>query len=161
MRATSSAGRSTQGFALYELVLALAILSLVAAVVMPRVAREPGPAELRSSAQQIAALLRADRNAALRSGADVVSRVNLEEASITSGAASGILNLPSGAKIQFLQSSSEARGEEGGIRFRPDGRSSGGVLVLERGGTAYEVSVNWLTSGVTVGVAGQSRRLRQ
>lgn len=161
MRAISSAARGASGFALFELVLALAIVGLVAAVVMPRVARAPGAAELKSSAQQVATLLRADRNAALRKGADVVSRFDLEDASITSGAVGSSLKLPRGARIQFVQSSRELRGEESGIRFRPDGRSSGGVLVLERGGTAYEITVNWLTSGVTVGAAGQSRRLRQ
>src|SRR4051812_8971798 len=69
MPVTFTAGdrnRTDRGFALYELILALAILGMVAAVVVPRLARAPGPVEIRVAAEQIAALLRSDRNMALR-----------------------------------------------------------------------------------------------
>lgn len=152
MRATSSPARAhgELGFALYELLLALAILGLVSGVVFPRVVRPPGPAELRSTAQEIAALLRSDRNIALRQRREVLSRVDLGDGRVASGDGRQVVTIPSSIKTQFIQSSREVRGDEGGIRFRPDGRSSGGVLVLRRGDAAYEVSANWLTGGVLV-----------
>src|SRR5687767_14860228 len=86
MRATSPTNRQAEaGFALFELVLALAILGLVAGIVFPRVARGPGPAELGTTAQEIAALLRSDRNSALRHRREVVSRIDVAQGIVTSG----------------------------------------------------------------------------
>jgi general secretion pathway protein H len=119
-------------------------------VVFPRVVRPPGPAELRETAQEIAALLRSDRNAALRHRKEVLSRLDLGGGRVTSGDGQQVVTIPSDIRTEFVQSSREVRGDEGGIRFRPDGRSSGGVLVLRRGDAAYEVSANWLTGGVLV-----------
>ena len=77
-------GRRDAGFALYELILALAIISLVAAVVFPRVVRAPGAADLRANAQEIAALLRTDRNAALRIAAFYEGRLDRALSRLTS-----------------------------------------------------------------------------
>lgn len=150
---SSAASGKNQGFALYELILALAILGLVAGVVFPRVARAPGPAELGAKAQQIAAVLRTDRNAALRSGRDVVSRVDAEAGTVASGVTGRGVRLPAGVKVEFVQSSRELRPSGGGIRFRPDGRSSGGFLTLRTETIGFDVSVNWLTGGVLVAAA--------
>jgi general secretion pathway protein H len=152
---TASRARGDRGFALYELVLALAIIGLIAAVVFPRVTRGTGAAELRAKAQDVAALLRTDRNVALRRGREVLSLVDLEAGVVTSGTSAWSVAIPRGVKMEFVQSSREARADGGGIRFRPNGRSSGGVLFLRRQDTSYQVSVNWLTSGIWVGVARQ------
>jgi general secretion pathway protein H len=121
--------------------------------VFPRIARAPGPAELRTTAQEIAALLRSDRNAALRHGTEVVSRIDPTQRTVTSGASGSGLRVPNGIEIAFVQSSLEMRGSSGGIRFLPGGGSSGGVLSLKRGATGYDISVNWLTGGVLVAQA--------
>lgn len=139
-----------RGFALYELVLALAILGLVAGVVYPRLVRAPGPVEIGATAQQIAALLRSDRNVALRGRRDVVARVDVDDGVVISGASGQGVRIPAGVKIEFVQSSREMSAVGGGVRFRPDGRSSGGFLSLRRGSVVYNVSVNWLTGGVLV-----------
>jgi general secretion pathway protein H len=154
-RATSSAGElrrdGNQGFALYELILVLAILAMVAGVIYPRAVRDPGPAEVRAAAENIAAILRSDRNAALRQRHAVVSRVDVETGVIRAGASDGVVAVPGGVKMEFVQSSRELGGSDGsGIRFRPNGRSSGGVLTLSRDDFAYRISVNWLTAGVRV-----------
>jgi general secretion pathway protein H len=149
--------RRDAGFALYELILALAILALVAGIVFPRVIRPPGPAELRAKALEIAALLRSDRNAALRQRRDILSRFDLTRNAVISGVAGYEVLIPRGVAAELVQSSREVRSEGGGIRFRPNGRSSGGVLSIRRGEAGYQVSVNWLTSGVTVAAAGADR----
>ena len=119
----------------------------------PRVARAPGPAELGAKAQQIAAVLRSDRNAALRSRRDVVSRIDVSEGTVTSGVSGRGVTIPSGVRVEFVQSSRELGPVGGGIRFRPDGRSSGGFLTLRRGDVGFDVSVSWLTGGVIVDAA--------
>ena len=133
--------------------LALAILGLVAAVAFPRVVRGPGPAELGTTAQEIAALLRSDRNAALRHRREVVSRIDVAQRTVTSGSSGAGIQIPAGIEIAFVQSSREMRGSAGGIRFLPAGGSSGGFLHLTRGTAGYDISVNWLTGGVLVAQA--------
>lgn len=125
-------------------------MGLVAGVVLPRVARAPGPVELRGKAQEMAAVLRSDRNAALRQGAEVVTLVDLTHGSVLSGADGRRVDLPAGVKIDLVQSNREIRPGGGGIRFLPNGRSSGGVLYVSRGGASYEIAVNWLTAAVLV-----------
>ena len=150
---TDNDRRGDHGFALYELILALAILGMVAALVVPRLARAPGPVEIRTTADEIAALLRTDRNMALRLGRPVVSLVDLEHA-VVRGASGEVVQFPRGIKIEFVQSSRQLADNGSGIRFLPDGRSSGGVLTLSRQDFAYRVSVNWLTAGVRVARVG-------
>lgn len=158
MPVTSSAdsGRlGDRGFALYELILALAILGMVAALVIPRLARAPGPVEIRTAADEIAALFRTDRNLALRLGRPVVSRVDVERG-IVSGVSGEVVQVPRGINIEFVQSSRQLAENGGGIRFLPDGRSSGGVLTLSRLDFSYRVTVNWLTAGVRVSRTGSA-----
>ncbi|TCT06500.1 general secretion pathway protein H [Tepidamorphus gemmatus] len=138
-----------EGFALIEMVVALAIIGLVMVLVLPRVAREPGPAALRAKAYTVAGLLRDDRNRALLDRRDVVSRVDLGKRVVVSGADGSYVRIPDSVSIDFLQSDQE-RAAGGGIRFRADGRSSGGVLTLSRGPVGYRISVNWLTAAVDV-----------
>ncbi|HWT30841.1 MAG TPA: GspH/FimT family pseudopilin [Propylenella sp.] len=133
--------------------LALAIFGLVAAVVFPRVVRGPGPVELATAAQEIAALLRSDRNAALRHGREIVSRIDPAQRAVISGSSGAGVAVPAGIEIVFVQSSRELRGNAGGIRFLPGGGSSGGFLSLKRGTAGYDISVNWLTGGVLLAQA--------
>ena len=155
-RATSPTAKTFRrdgGYALLELVLALAVMGLVAAVALPRAARAPGTIELRATAEQIAALLRSDRNTAIRERRDVLAQVDVENGAIASGSLNQVLRIPAGVRIEFLQSSREVGGDDGGIRFLPDGRSSGGVVTIARDDTAYSISVNWLTASVLVAAA--------
>lgn len=153
MQATSRAaerGRSERGFALYELVLALAIMGLVATIVVPRLARPPGPVEIGNAAEEIAALLRTDRNAAISGRHAVISEVDVAHAIVRSGATGRTLKIPRGVAIEVVQSSRELDEGHSGFRFLADGRSSGGALTLRRGALAYRVSVNWLTAAVRI-----------
>ena len=156
MPVTSPAGdrRGERGFALYELILALAILGMVAAVVVPRLTRAPGPVEIRIAADEIAAVFRSDRNMALRLRRPVFSEVDVTDGVVRAGAGDEIVQIPRGIKIEFVQSSRVLAGEGSGIKFLPDGRSSGGALTLSRATFSYRISVNWLTAGVRVGRTG-------
>ncbi len=54
------------GFALIEILCVLAIIGLLAAIILPAIPRATTRARLESYAVETAALLKADRNAALR-----------------------------------------------------------------------------------------------
>jgi len=145
---------SSKGFALYELVLALAIMGLVASVVLPQLVRIPGPVEIRTVAEEIAAVLRTDRNAALAGRRDIVTGVDLSDGMIEAGSSDRVVAIPRAVEVEFVQSSRELAAGTPGIRFLADGRSSGGTLTLTRQDFSYRVSVNWLTAGVRVSRVG-------
>jgi general secretion pathway protein H len=61
------------------------------------------------------------------------------------------LGVPASITIHSETSVGEQRSQSvAGIRFLPNGSSSGGTLRLEAGHRAYEVRVNWFTGRVTV-----------
>jgi general secretion pathway protein H len=45
----------------------------------------------------------------------------------------------------MIAAESERVGDSGGMRFYPDGQSSGGEIVLALEGRASRIAVNWLT----------------
>lgn len=142
--------RRDDGFALIEMVVALAIFGLVAGLVLPRVDRDPGPAALQAKAYEIAAIFRDDRNSAMLTRREVVSRIDLNQRVAISGSRSVAVRVPDSVEIDLVQSEAEVLPDGGGIRFFPDGQASGGAVTLHRGKVGYRISVNWLTAAVDV-----------
>lgn len=132
------------GFTLIELMLALAVMALIAGLALPRVYPGSGAANARVTAYSVAALLRADRNAAIRTGTTVTTRIAPDG---VSGSAGGVTIAPDIAL--------SLRGApDGSISFLPDGRSSGGAISLRRDRTVLSVLVNPLTGGVQIVTGG-------
>lgn len=127
----------TGGFALFEMVLALMLISLLAALALPGLARPIGMGLLRVSALQVAGLLREDRAAALRSGRTVLTSVVDEGRAVRSGASDARIELPLGARAAST-----------GIRFRPDGHASGGFVSLESDAARIVISVDPVTGAI-------------
>jgi len=142
----------TGGYAMIEVVVAMAVVGLVVSLVLPFIAREPGPGALEAKAYEIAALLRDDRNAALNARREVVSQIDLARRIAVAGSQNRAVRVPDSVDIHLLQSGREARagGDLGGIRFYPDGTASGGVITLYRNGYGFQITVNWATSRVIV-----------
>jgi general secretion pathway protein H len=152
---TSSAARAeanTQaGFALIEILCVLAIIGLLAAIILPSVPRATTRARLESYAVQMAALLKADRNAALRRRVQVVTQVDAPTRSIRSGSTGQVIRLPDDVQVEAILASRCADRSVGrSIDFFPSGMSCGGTIALLRPGMGYEVRVNWLTGGVDI-----------
>ena len=143
----SAAGRRDRraGFTLLESVLALALIGLISALALPWALPDRSTAALRMKAFEIAALLRADRNAALRSGRPVATAIELEARRIASGASGAVIVLPESFDLR-LES-----GRPNGFEFLPDGRASGGELTLARRQAALAIRVNRLTAAVEIG----------
>lgn len=133
------------GFALIELMLALALIALVAALALPRGRPFDGGAALRAKAYETAALLRMDRDAARRLDREVATVVDFGRRRVASGAAPQAVDIPD--KIRMRLSADRFSG----FRFFPDGRSSGGDLTLDAGGgRRLRLTVNGLTSAVEI-----------
>ena len=100
-RPTSPAARAEtrcvdgeRGFALIEILCVLAIIGLLAAIILPAIPRATSRAKLESYAVETAAMLKADRNAALRRQVQVATQVDAPQRAIRSGVTGRIMRLP-------------------------------------------------------------------
>ena len=140
-----------RGFALIEILCVLAIIGLLAAIILPAIPRTTTRARLESYAVEAAALLKADRNAALRRQVRVTTQVDAEARAIRSGITGRTLRLPNDVTVRAMLASRCADRATGrSIDFFPSGMSCGGTIALARPGMGYEVRVNWLTGGVDI-----------
>ena len=129
----------------------LAIIGLLAAIILPALPRATTRAKLESYAVETAALLKADRNTALRRQIQVKTTIDAEARSIRSGVTGRIVRLPKDVTLEaMLASRCGDRIAGRSIDFFPSGMSCGGAIALARPGMGYEIRVNWLTGGVDI-----------
>ena len=139
------------GFTLIEMVCVLAIISLLAALVLPSISPGSTRAEMEAYAVKIASLLKADRYAALRSRLPVATLLSSRARTVKSGSGSGFVQVPPGIAFDAILAQRCAGVNAGaGIAFFPSGMSCGGVIALARPGLDIEIRVNWLTGGVEI-----------
>jgi general secretion pathway protein H len=149
--ARAEQGGGEQGFALIEILCVLAIIGLLAAIILPSIPRATTRARLESYAVQTAALLKGDRNAALRRQIQVTTQIDAAARSIRSAVTGRVIKLPDDVSMDAMLASRCADRNVGqSIDFFPSGMSCGGVLALARPGMGFEVRVNWLTGGVDI-----------
>lgn len=147
----ADAPRGEAGFSLLEMVCVLAIIGMLAAIILPAIPRSTTRTRLESYAAATAALLKADRSAALRRHVQVTTLVDAPARAIRSGATGQIVRLPSDVTVNTALASRCADRSAGrSIDFFPSGMSCGGTIALARPGMAYEIRVNWLTGGVDI-----------
>src|SRR3981081_1959130 len=87
-----------RGFTLLEMVCVLALIAMMAAVLLPFIPHDTSRSRLQAYALQAAALLKADRNAAIRRGADVATLVDAGTRSIRSGVSAAMSLCPAGLR---------------------------------------------------------------
>lgn len=142
--------RSSSGFTLVELIVVLVIAGLALALVGTSISRNISGAEMRTAARKVAAGLRYTRTRAIISKSEQVFVLDTEELTYTAAERESV-KLPDGLNIELNTARSELTSETaGGIRFYPDGGSTGGNVRLEANGRVYQVNVAWLTGEASV-----------
>ena len=138
------------GFTLVELLVVLVIAGLVLALVGTSISRSISGAELRTAARKMATSLRYTRTRAILDKQEEVFLVDTENRTYLAPKREAV-ELPEGMKVLLNTARSELTAEEvGGIRFYPDGGSTGGSIELDANGRIYRINVAWLTGEASV-----------
>lgn len=141
----------SSGFTLIEVLVALAIMVLVVAIVVPLSWRNQQNAQAAASARQIVDALRLTRERAILDNrpADFVMDIR-KDMYRAAGAASPAI-LPGNLKVSLSTTDDLVINDSAGvIRFFPDGSSSGGGVTLIGTDDRYIVAVDWLTGGISI-----------
>jgi general secretion pathway protein H len=142
--------RSAGGFTLVELLVVLVIIALMLGLVGTSISRNISGAEMRTAASKVAASMRYTRTQAILKKSEQVFLVDTENRTYQAGERDAE-ELPEGMKVELNTARSELTSETaGGIRFYPDGGSTGGNVRLEANGRIYRVNVAWLTGEASV-----------
>ena len=142
---------SIRGFTLLEMVCVLGIIAMMAAVLLPLIPRNTSRSRLQAYALQTATLLKADRNAAVRRGADVATLVDAGARSIRSGATADMIRIPDDVRFEaLLPQTCNRHASLSTISFFSSGMSCGGTIALSRFDAGYEIRVNWLTGRIEI-----------
>jgi general secretion pathway protein H len=138
------------GFTLVELMVVLVIIALVMGLVATSISRSISGAESRVAARKVVAALRYTRTQAILKKSETVFIVDTDERTYQASGKPPV-KLPEGIDVLLTTARSELTSESaGGIRFFPDGGSTGGHVELIVNGREYRVNVAWLTGEATL-----------
>lgn len=130
------------GFSLIETLVVLSIMALVSATVLAAKPRTTA-ARVNAEARAIVASLQLARSRARARNAEIVVGVDTQNGRF--GGVDAMRQLPEGMQVSLTIAATERHASVGGIRFYPDGRSSGGEILLTYRGRRERIVVNWFT----------------
>ena len=134
-----------RGFTLVEIMVVMVIIALVMGLVGTSMARSVSSAEARAASRKLVASLRYTRARAIIDKKEQVFQVDTENRTYQAPGRKQI-TLPKGVDVSITTARSEFTSESvSGIRFFPDGGSTGGHIELLVNGREYRVNVAWLT----------------
>ncbi len=152
-RSECAAGRKArrvEGFTLIELIVVLAVLSLVAASVLVNGKPVSPATNARAAAQAISGVLRAARAESLMSNRSVTFTLDVLNGTYQWGEQPRQV-LPRDIRVALLTGRDQLVADNiGQIRFDPDGGASGGRVTVAGGGRVWWVGVNWLSGRVSL-----------
>lgn len=141
---------STAGYTLAELIVVLVILGLATALIGPRVVGPSAARDLRTASQTLTDMAAQARNQAILSGQDTRLLVDVEAKSLRIEPGGASRKLPERVALTVTSAESERIDFVAGVRFFPDGSSTGASIDLEADGRpAREVRIEWVTGLAT------------
>ncbi|MGD9021675.1 MAG: GspH/FimT family pseudopilin [Lysobacterales bacterium] len=144
IRSDMQAGRAG-GFTLVEVTVVMVIIALVMGLVATSMSRSVSGAEARAAARELVSSLRYTRAQAILDKSEKVFEVDTDERSYQAPGREQV-KLPEGVDITITTALSEITADGiAGIRFFPDGGSTGGHIELTVNEREYRVNVAWLT----------------
>jgi general secretion pathway protein H len=153
MRTVSMLGSASgqRGVTLLELLIVLMLMALIAAIALPIFGGGVSTTELRSSARQLAAGLRAARSEALAQRRETFLVLDVAGKRFKVDQDPREHRLPAAVELKLFTAQNDlVDATTGAIRFFPDGGSNGGRITVASGERKFEVDVDWLTGRVAI-----------
>ncbi len=139
--------RRPGGFTLIEILVVFLIIGLILSVVSPML-RSNDSFDMRDAARNITLNLRKARASAVIKHKSVAVIVDTENNTFHVETENKSYSLPKIAEILVTTVDSEVDGDLAGIRFFPDGSSTGGTIELTSEKSSYTLAIDWLTGSV-------------
>lgn len=128
----------------------IVIIAIVMGMIGVSISRSISGAEMRSASHNVVAALRYTRTQAILKKSEQVFTMDTDERSYQAPGHDPVV-LPEGMEVALSTARSELTSESvGGIRFFPDGGSTGGYVELNANGREYRINVAWLTGEATL-----------
>lgn len=149
--------RRQTGFTLFELLVVMSIISFAVGALALWPAPNSSPAGLKAVARQAAAKFRDIRAIAIHEQKEHIALIDTGRRLIGGSRSDDKpgtakpLKIASNITIDVKAADTEQISSQvAGIRFFPNGSSTGGTLRLEQNQVSYEVKVNWLTGRISI-----------
>lgn len=137
---------AVRGFTLLELLIVMLILSFVMALTVVYIGRGGLGDDLKIATRKVVAAARQARAAAVLQNREVVFEIDLGQRLLGTENLARNLSLPEGIQIKVQAAESEQIDpKRAGIRFFPDGGSTGGRVTLSAGNRHFSVVIDWLS----------------
>lgn len=137
------------GFSLIELLVVMILVVALFGLVGGSISRSLRGADIRNEAREVIAGLRHTRGQAIVQKSEQVFKVDADKL-VWQAAGRPAQELPDGLDITLTTARSELTGENaGGIRFYPDGSSTGGSILLSVDQREWYITVGWLTGEIS------------
>lgn len=144
-------GAYGQGFTLIELTVVLFVMVLAFAAVGVNLSSGRGGTEIRAAARDLVSAFRYARGQALIRGEATSVTLDFSENSYQISTRERIYRIPSAIEMTLVTAQTETSGYgRAGVRFFPDGSSTGGRLTLEREGQVWRIDINWMTGQIVL-----------
>ena len=136
----------SSGVTLVELLTVLAIFAGVAALASPWLSRSFGGQQVNAAAREVASALRRARALAIGRQEETVVVIDVTDRTYAFDSEFVKLVLPEDAALVLTTARSERLGDHrGGIRFFPDGSSTGGTVAVRSDTATRTIEIDWLT----------------
>jgi len=138
------------GFTLFELLVVMVVMGMAIAAVSALYRSPSSGTQVKATAQLAASRLRDLRAAAMTTASERFATIDVGGRVMRFSDGRAPLELGRSITVAVTGADSERRsGTSAGVRFFPDGSSSGATIELRSERQAYEVRINWLTGRVS------------
>lgn len=133
-----------------EMIVVIVLIGIVASVVAFSFAKSLSGARIQAASRDLVAALRYTRGQAIVKGEQKVLMLDLEK-NAYQAPGKGETKLPEDMVLRLTTAQKELTSESaGGIRFFPDGSSTGGNIAVVLGEREWKINVGWLTGEITL-----------
>jgi general secretion pathway protein H len=138
------------GFTLLEMIVVMVIAGALVALTPPMISRVIPSVKLKGASQEMAAALRFLRSWSIAQGEEGLLVLDLEQKQYQITPREQVYRLPESTEVRLVSVSDESPNDkQGGIRFYPDGSSTGGRVILKGSGSKHQIDVDWLTGRIS------------